>query len=210
MPCRYRSFRSSSSSTGRALSFAISVSALFPESFGQRLEPLGESRRGFLSLLDFVLAAPLGPALLDLRQARPQKGQECGVALVILLDTLAITGRDIGLVVLVEKVGFDLTRQVLGVQAAVVDLVQYVLVEQASAREHDDAVEVPGVFAVQLLGQDVPSRSSRPHSSPRARGRSDSEAVPVPELWGLRTCLARSRRRSREIARWEGRRGRQS
>ncbi|MCY1304117.1 hypothetical protein D9M70_538620 [compost metagenome] len=65
---------------------------------------------------------------------------------------MAIAGSDVGLIIGIEKVRFDLACEVLGIQAPIVQLVENVLVEQPSTSEHDDPIEVTRILTVQLLG----------------------------------------------------------
>jgi len=64
-----------------------------------------------------VLAPPFGPKFLDLSQTYLQERQKLCVAGVVLLDTLAITGGDIGFVVFIKEVGLNLASQIPGVQS---------------------------------------------------------------------------------------------
>ena len=70
---------------------------------------------------------------------------------VVFLHPLTIAGRNICLVIQIQKIGFYLARKVLGVNSTVVDLVENVLVEEPPTGKDDYGVKIPRVIGIQLF-----------------------------------------------------------
>src|SRR5690606_5755995 len=84
---------------------------------------------------------------------RSEERDELHVSKIVLLHTLTGAGRDIGCIVCIEEVRLDLSGEVFRVQPSIVELVQDVLVEQATTSEHNDSVQIACILAVELLGK---------------------------------------------------------
>ncbi len=89
MPCRYLSFRSSSWSTGNALSFAIRGFGAFAEAFGR------ESNHSpwpvtSLCLFHLVESSPFRPALLDLRELLSEESDQLNISWIVFLNSLSV------------------------------------------------------------------------------------------------------------------------